>query len=259
MDLNLLNDKLVNKNSLSKIIYFEKLDSTNVYAKQNNLDDNTLVITSYQANGIGRFNRLWKSTPHDNLTFSLIKYFRLGIEEIHFVNFYSSYILCNMLKFEISHYKNIEISLKWPNDILLNGKKIAGILLDVSHLKKDYKKFIIGIGINVNQKDFSSDIMHKATSLSNEIDFEISLEQLLIRFIENFYSRLNFIDSKEELMKLWILDSHIKGKKVNFKKVEDDTEQEAVIMNLDNDGGLQMKFNNGNISKFYSGEINFIS
>lgn len=258
MDLNYLNNELIKDKLLHKIIYFDELDSTNNYAKRNALETDTLIITSYQTNGRGRFNRIWETSRGKNLTFSLVKHFKLGIDEIHLINFYSSYILSYTLKQYLISFGHLEISLKWPNDILLNGKKIAGFLSDVKDLKGDLKKFIIGIGININQKEFNSDIIYKATSLSTETNVETSVEFVLIDFIKNFYSQLYYLNMRDALMQNWIMNSKIMGKKVNFKMVDDDIEKEATVIDIDQDGALSLMFSDGNKSKFYSGEISLI-
>ncbi len=258
MNLNLLNEELVRENMLSEIIYFDETDSTNNYSKKSNLGNNTLVLTSSQPGGTGRFGRPWYSSPGKNLTFSLIKFFNLQIDEIHLVNFYSSYILCMTLKEFIKKNKDCEVTLKWPNDILLNRKKLAGFLLDVKDLKNDSKKFIIGAGININQENFPDDIKSKATSLLLEIKTEIRKEELLIAFIKNFYGKLYLIENKNELMRQWNNNSKIEGKKINFKKSDDDKERAATVIGIDNDGGLNVKFDDGKKSRFYSGEISIV-
>ena len=149
-------------------IFFDEIESTNEYAKKHDLPNNTLLITDKQTKGHGRFCRNWESSPGKDLTFSLIKKFTIGIDEVHLINFYTSYIIFDSLKnsYPESHTKNL--FLKWPNDILLNGKKISGILTDVKDLRSVVKKFIIGAGINVNCNEFSDEVKNKATSLFKE-------------------------------------------------------------------------------------------
>lgn len=261
MDSRLLKSQLVNKNLLNELIYFEELDSTNAYSKKNNLHDNTLVITSHQTEGTGRFGRNWKSLKNKNLTFTLVKYFKIRADEIHLINFYSSYILFLTLNNYLEDYKeqkDFDVILKWPNDLLLNTKKVAGILLDVKDLKQEVKKFIIGIGLNVNQENFSEDIFCKATSLINITKTEIDLEKLLIMFVKLFYENLSLISAKNELMNLWIHYSKIKDKKIEFKQLEDDKEVRATVINIDNDGSLRVKLYDGRVVKYFSGEIRLV-
>jgi BirA family transcriptional regulator, biotin operon repressor / biotin---[acetyl-CoA-carboxylase] ligase len=258
MNLDLLNEELIKENLLSKIIYFDELGSTNDFAKRSNPDSNTLVITSYQTNGTGRFGRPWQTVPGKNLTFTLIKSFEIGIDEIHLVNFYSSYILCETLKNFTVSQSNTGVNLKWPNDIMFNTKKVAGFLLDVKDLKSVLKKFIIGTGININQEIFPEELTNKATSMLLETKTEINPELLLIHFIKNFYQNLFLTENKKELMNKWNLNSQIEGKKIRFKKLEDGLEQPATALWINDDGALKVKFDDGKESKFYSGEISIV-
>ncbi|MEO6694901.1 MAG: biotin--[acetyl-CoA-carboxylase] ligase [Ignavibacteria bacterium] len=251
---------MVKKDLLSELIYFEKLDSTNTYSKINNLPDNTLVITSHQTNGKGRFGKDWISIQDKNLTFTLTKCFRINIDDIHLVNFYSSYILFQTIKNFISGslLKDPDLILKWPNDILLNRKKIAGILLDVKDLTSPVKKFIIGFGININQEKFPPDIEHKATSLFNETKTKINKENLLTEFINMFYDNTSFLIARNDLMNLWTYNSKMTGMNIEYKQLDDDQPKRATVMNISNDGGLVVKLSDGRETKFYSGEISII-
>ena len=255
MNLELLKTELINENFLREIIYFDELESTNAYAKKNNTAEDTLVVTSNQFNGKGRFNRQWNSLPFKDLTFSLVKSFKIRIDESHLVNFYSSYILFQTLTELSGGNESNNFSLKWPNDILLNGKKIAGFLLDVKDFQSDFKKFVIGVGLNVNSIDFPEELKLKATSIFNETKHEIKPENILIRFVKNYYGNLFLIGDKNELMKKWISNTSVIGKRIKFRNAIDAAEKTATVVNIDTDGGIMMKFNNEKTEKYYSGEI----
>lgn len=258
MDAELLNRELVNESLLNYVVYFEKLDSTNKYAKENNLPPDGIVITSFQTEGKGRFGRKWIAAHDEDLTFTLVKKFKISVDNIHLVNFYTSYILSETLKKILSPHKNVHIHLKWPNDVLLNKKKICGILLDVSELSNEEKNFIIGIGLNVNKKNIPEDIAHKATSLANATNAEHNIEEILISFVRNFYAKLHLIDIRSELMAAWKLNSELIGKKVKFLIVADSHEEEAEILDINEDGSLKVKLSNDEVKSFYSGEITFV-
>lgn len=258
MDAELLNRELVKESLLNYVVHFEELDSTNKYAKENNLPPDGIVITSNQTEGKGRFGRKWIAAHDEDLTFTLVKKFKISVDNIHLVNFYTSYILSETLKVFLSSHKNLHIHLKWPNDVLLNKKKICGILLDVSGLNAVEKFFIIGIGLNVNKKVIPEDIAHKATSLSNETNIEHNIEEILISFVRNFYSKLHLIDIRSELMSAWKLNSELIGKNVRFLVVADSHEEEAEILDINVDGSLKVKLSNDEVKSFYSGEITFV-
>ncbi|MBS1550977.1 MAG: biotin--[acetyl-CoA-carboxylase] ligase [Bacteroidetes bacterium] len=260
MNTDLLKEILVDRNLLSSIIYFEELDSTNAYSKKHcsELRDNALVLTSFQTSGTGRFGRPWKSAKNQNLTFSLLKHYHLRVDEFHLMNFYTSYILYLTLHQITADYQKRELFLKWPNDLLLNRKKTAGILLDVKDMNSDIKKFIIGIGLNVNQAEFPEEINFKATSLKNEFRCDFIIEEILINFISLFYENLDMLNDSDLIMSLWKSKSHCAGSKVRFKKLQDGLESEVIIDDIENDGGLVVKDETGKKSKYYSGEISII-
>lgn len=247
--------KLEKEELVKRIIYFDELASTNKYAKENNLQSDTLVITPKQNSGRGRFSRAWISAPGKDLTFTLVKNFKLRIDEIHSVNFYTSYILFKTLNSFFQSNDEINFSLKWPNDILLNGKKVAGILSEVSGLKSDIKKIIIGTGVNVNSYNFPEDIEYRSTSLYNESKKEIRPEKILVKFILNFYKEIDLIYRKDKLMKKWMQHSYISGKEIMFRKSDDEFNTEAFVVRIDEDGSILLKLKNGDVKRYYSGEI----
>lgn len=258
MNVELLNKTLVKENLLRYIIHFEELDSTNNYAKENNLPGDGIVITSHQKAGKGRFGRKWLSAYDEDLTFTLTKKFKINIDNLHLVNFYTSYILSETLNSFFSNYPHLRFHLKWPNDILVNQKKVSGILLEIRNLNEEEKIFHIGIGINVNKALIPEDISHKATSIFHETHKSHEIEKILIMFVEKFYECLNLINEDSKLMTLWKNNSDLLGKQVRFLVVADSHEEEAKIINIENDGGLKVLLSDGNIKKFHSGEITFV-
>ncbi|MBL8007770.1 MAG: biotin--[acetyl-CoA-carboxylase] ligase [Ignavibacteria bacterium] len=260
MNTEYLNEQLKVNGKLAKIIYFEELESTNLFAKQHyhELDSNSLILTSYQTQGKGRFDRKWQSEKDKNLTFSLIYAADLNTDEFHLVNFYTSYIFYLTIKSLIREYQNSYIRLKWPNDILLNGKKVAGILTDVKDTEIAYKKFIIGAGLNVNMNDFSAEIERKATSLRKEFNTEFDIEKILTAFINNFYDNAGLVKEQQTLMKKWNEASDMKNNTITFRQSENEKEITAVAETVDTDGGLVIINESGIRSKYYSGEISLI-
>jgi len=255
----------LNSYGVQKILYLDSTESTNNYAKSMADDDNVLIVAGHQIAGRGRFNRTWKSGKNKDVTLSLVKW--LNIKDVHLVNFYTSYIVLRALKeylFNLSPDTDTNeiFKLKWPNDILLNGKKVSGILSELINFNEEPKRFIIGIGINVNQENFSEDISNKAISLKNHFNLEISVSELINFIVKYFYENLSLLTQGEILMELWRLNSDTEGKLVKFKTAETDTEISGKIVSIQDDGGIKIKIsdnsNSKNISTFYSGEISFI-
>lgn len=260
MDLQSLNKNLVKENLLGGIVYLDEVDSTNKYASRNfgNLTDNTLILTEYQTTGKGRFERNWESPKGENLMFTLLKKVRIDIDKIQNVIFYTSYILFLTLKEMLDDASGKKLLLKWPNDVLLNRKKVAGILLEVKDLKQAVKGFIIGIGLNVNQKEFQVASNKSAVSLNIETGKKYSRELILEKFILNFYGNSDMISQSERLLDLWKMNSFGMNEKIYFRQYDDEKDKAGIIKSIDNDGGILICFEDGIQKKFYSGEIRIL-
>ena len=149
-----------------KVIYYPRLSSTMVVAKQEaqlGAAEGTVIITGEQTAGKGRLKRIWLS-PKGNIALSVILYPTLP--------YLSSLIMLASLAVarSIKAVTGLKCQVKWPNDVLINGKKVCGILIE-SEVRRDIVGYaIIGIGINVNLRlaDFP-EIMPTATSLSHEL------------------------------------------------------------------------------------------
>jgi BirA family biotin operon repressor/biotin-[acetyl-CoA-carboxylase] ligase len=255
LNIDLLKSNLINENCLSEIIYFEEIESTNEYAKKNDLPDNTLIVTDRQTKGKGRFSRIWESAPGKDLTFSLIKKINIGIDEVHLINFYTSYIIFDSIRKTYPAHTIKNLFLKWPNDILLNGKKISGILTDVKDLRSESKNFIIGSGINVNSGEFNIDVKNKATSLLNETGIESDSTDLLNNIITDFYCNLDLINNGKKLLSIWKNNTDIIGKEIAFRQFNDEEGKTLKVKDIDADGGLIVTDQDNNKKIFHSGEI----
>ncbi|MCI0474378.1 MAG: biotin--[acetyl-CoA-carboxylase] ligase, partial [Ignavibacteria bacterium] len=210
-----------------------------------------------------RLERKWDAEKHKNITLSLIKEFEL--DDVHLVNFYASYILLKTLKDNLK-VKGFgpggNLILKWPNDIMLNGRKISGILSELIDYNARPRKFIIGAGINVNQEIFPEEIRSKATSLKLEFGADFNTNEIISSFIKNFYDSIPLIHRRDVLMELWRQNTDVINKKIRFRMNDSAEETEGIVLNIEDNGGIKIKLR-GNIdtekvSVFYSGEISFI-
>jgi len=154
------------------------------------------------------------------------------------------------------------VCVKWPNDVLLNGRKIAGVLTELVNINDSPKKFIIGMGINVNQEIFSEELIEKATSLRNFFKKEFVINDVINCIIKFFYENMLLLDQANILMELWRLNTDIFGKEVRFRLTENKDEMHGEVIEIADDGGIKIKIsdnsNSKNISTFYTGEISFI-
>ena len=203
-----------------KEIRLEETDSTNNYAKLNldNLADKTVIHALRQTSGRGRLNRKWVDLGIGNLFMSVVLKPDDKFKEA-FANLtqYLSVCLCKVLE-----SYNIEPQIKWPNDVLINGKKIAGILSEsVIQSSGKTKGLILGIGVNLNaQADDIKSIPDKiATALNLEIGKNIDVDTFRNELLKEFFSNYNeFIEQGFEYIKHdYISRNCFIGKELNIK------------------------------------------
>lgn len=232
-----------------KIIKKDVISSTNEFIKEQyeSLDNYTVVTAKYQTSGRGRMTRIWESNDSDNILMSLlIKEFKERTD----LNLLSLVASMSVHKFLSKYINNLYI--KWPNDILVDNKKICGILLE-GKMNNNSKMIVIGIGININQKNFNEDINHLTTSLKKELnkDFDINLltlelAEILVNDIEEFLNGSNiFLD---------YIKSKLYGLNKQIEYTRNNTLCEGTILDIHNDGRLIVK-ENDQILYINSGEI----
>ncbi|NLZ75412.1 MAG: biotin--[acetyl-CoA-carboxylase] ligase [Erysipelotrichia bacterium] len=166
-----------------KLIHFDVIASTNTFLKDNyqNYQNFTFVSADEQTAGKGRENRRWSSEKGKNLLFSVLIKDKKLIEKYKTLSIISGYSVLEVLK----EYGLNNISLKWPNDVYADDKKICGILLEAVS-KQTVECLIVGIGINVNQKNFDKEYTVMPTSIRNQLNSCIDLE----KFKTDIYSKL---------------------------------------------------------------------
>ena len=177
--------KSINTLFVGKVLHeFEALASTNQFAtkllKESSPAEGTIIITHDQYAGKGQANNKWESAPHKNLTFTTILYPKfLPARKQFLLNQVISLSVFDTLR----KYIHKGLSIKWPNDIYVFDKKITGILIQNSLQGSTLQSAIIGIGLNVNQKQFVSDAPNP-TSMALEIGETLDLEMVLTTFCQ---------------------------------------------------------------------------
>lgn len=172
------------------IIELEKVDSTNLYAKSYlaELADRDVVCADVQTCGRGRFERAWIDLGAGNIFMSIVLKPSSDFKSVYAnLTQYFSVVLC-----EIFEEYGLKPQIKWPNDVLIHGKKIAGILSESVMQGHNFKGFILGAGINLNAKseDLKQITDNEVTALNLEIGQTINknifLDKLINKFFENY-------------------------------------------------------------------------
>lgn len=216
------------------IINLVSVDSTNTYAKLNieKFSDGTVIIAASQTNGRGRFNRSWIDMGAGNLFMSIIlKHSGSFMPVYSNLTQYMSVVLCRVFE-EYGLFPEI----KWPNDVLIKGKKIAGILCETVYSGKNFKGLVLGAGVNLNAP-LDKLILVKdkeVTALNIELareyeDKNLFIEKLLDEFFKNCDNFLSngFVSIKDE----YIDRCNFLGKKIKVQLYSMTVEGEALHIN----------------------------
>ena len=194
-----------------KIQYIETIESTNQYSWNlitKNIKNATVVITKNQTNGKGQRENKWFSSPNKSLTFSIIMKANKKYDEM--LSLKTGISVIDGIKKNTS----IDCHLKWPNDIMINEKKLGGILIEK---KKD--NIVIGIGINVNEdlEHINPLVKKYSTSLKIMSNLSIQLEKLLANILNEFeynYYQKNY----KKIIKTWEKNCCHINKNITFNK-----------------------------------------
>ena len=251
--LPLLRTSIIGKN----IIYFDDIDSTNVKAKelaQKNIEDGSLIIAEKQTLGSGRFNRKWIS-PIGGLWFTLVLRPTIPPTEApKITQIAAASIYKTLMDF------NISTTIKWPNDILINGKKLCGILAEMKCDMDSVHYLVLGIGMNINisKSDFDESTKSIATSLKIEYKKQFERSQILAAFLNHFetlYNKFLYNLDLSETISICREHSNIFGKQA--KLITYNTEEIVTCISLSDTGDLIVKDSTGNEKAVLAGEISF--
>lgn len=242
--------------SFSKVLSFQQLPSTNIHAFQlaheEKAEEGTIVWTKHQTDGKGQYGMKWDSEEGKNLTFSIIMKPIIPLE----YQFYLNKAIALGVKDYLDSLSVGLVHIKWPNDLLINGKKVGGILIENSISSGKINYTIAGLGLNVNQNKFKK-YSRKATSLALLKGRELVLGKVLqdlLPFIEKRYLMLN--QNKEQLSKDFLAAQYGLGKAMEFK--DSDGLFSGVILSIASDGKLQIN-KNGQLKSYSLKEIEFIA
>lgn len=233
------------------LIYLETVDSTNTYLSKiaDDVNEGTVVISKEQTKGKGRIGRSWESSE-GGIYISILLKPRIELNKVSFITQVAGASIVKVLK-----EFGINTLIKWPNDIILNNKKIAGILTELNAEIDGLNYVIVGMGINHTQYDFDEEILEKATSILKE-GYGVKSELLVSRFLEVFEKlyKLYLEGKKDEVLSIIRDNSAILGREVYLVS---DKRNFVRVLNIDDEGQLEVKFLDGSqkIEKIFTGEV----
>ncbi|MCF6464482.1 biotin--[acetyl-CoA-carboxylase] ligase [Clostridium sp. Cult2] len=237
------------------IYYFDSLSSTNIKAKEMAMKERegTIIIAEEQTEGKGRLGRDWTSPKGKGIWMSIILKPQISPSEVAKITLIGAAAVNQGLK-DIG----IESYIKWPNDIVIHGRKVCGILTEMSCELNMINYVVMGIGINVNlgKEDFGEELIDKATSLKDITGTKINRKVLLAKVLNHFEGLyLPFIELGDISKSIHISrrKSIVIGNEV--KIIRGDTEKIARAIDIDENGKLLVQYKDGEKEKIFSGEV----
>ncbi|MER2013262.1 MAG: biotin--[acetyl-CoA-carboxylase] ligase [Methanobrevibacter sp.] len=246
-----LNTKFIGKN----LYVYKEVASTNTVAKflsMNNIENGSVVISERQTKAKGRSGKSWES-PLGGIWLSIILNPNVDYSKLPLITLATGVAVAKTL--ERIGIENPEI--KWPNDIIINDKKVCGILTEAVTKFNTIENVIIGVGIdaNLNLADFPEELQDGTTTLQIELGRAGNENLLIGMFLEEFEKIANlFIEEKyEDILKEWRKRSYTIGKIVEVREPFN-TYYDAYVLGIGKEGALVVEKIDGTLEKVISGE-----
>jgi BirA family biotin operon repressor/biotin-[acetyl-CoA-carboxylase] ligase len=234
------------------IIRLDSLDSTNNYAAQlvdaEKAQEGTTIVANHQTAGKGQRDNVWNSRPGESLLMSIVLNPKLALDaQFQFLAAVSVAIQTAIKSFD----KDLNIKIKFPNDIIINDKKAAGILIENNIRGNEWLSAIVGVGINVHQSNFGANLPN-ATSLRLCSQISWSLEDLLFKIRSNIFYYTKSLDRQSFINEY----NGILYKRGEFQFFEENgVIFRAKILGVNVDAQLLLLHQNGIVKGYHHGEL----
>jgi len=234
-------------------IYADEISSTNselLSHKQNYTKSGTVLLAEHQLEGKGRKDRQWISAKDLNLTFSILLVDDFApANQVNIFNLATSLAVAT----SIENLYQLRPELKWPNDVLINRRKTAGILLETSVQGNNIERLVIGVGINVNQKSFPGKYNFPPTSINIEAGKEIKREALLAEVLNNLEVFLqSALTNPQQVLNDWKAKCNMIGDRI--KIIEKDKTIGGIFDDIDENGFLILR-RGDKLEKIHFGDV----
>jgi BirA family biotin operon repressor/biotin-[acetyl-CoA-carboxylase] ligase len=254
-----LKERLAEKKIGSVVRYFQEIDSTNIMAYRLALEgapEGVIVVADTQTKGRGRLSRAWYSPSGTNIYVSMILRPQIEPAMASQITLMAGVAVASLF----SGYCPEGVSIKWPNDVLIRGKKACGILTEMKASAAGVDFIILGIGLNINmnREDFDLSLRDTATSLRMEtgsMHDRLDVISKLFDFIDKWYKvflRAGFVGLRDT----WMSHADILGKRI--KVIFKDEIQTGMVTGIDNDGTILIEGENGVIQRVIAGDVHLL-
>jgi len=258
-NLEALEKRLTGKFIGQQLYYYPEIGSTNDEAFRlgaAGAPEGTAVIADSQTKGRGRLQRVWHSPPGSNIYTSILLRPNFPPDQAPRISIVAGVAVAEIL----SQYCPGKVQLKWPNDVLLNRKKVCGILLQMKASTSDIDFVVLGMGINVNigHNQLPLDIRTIATSLAIETGQEIDRQELIISLYENIAKWYKELTQRgfDAIKEKWLNLSPMIGQKIQVMFRDEGVSGKA--LGIDEDGSLIILDVNSEIVKVSAGDATIV-
>jgi biotin-[acetyl-CoA-carboxylase] ligase BirA-like protein len=256
LNLNTLQQSLKTRVMGKTVLFLTKVNSTNLWAKRlarSGAQEGTIAVAESQSSGRGRLDRRWHS-PVGGLWFSVVLRPQIHASQVSQLTVVTALSVIQTLR----DLYGLEAQAKWPNDVLVNGRKICGILGEAKSEAKEVSFVIIGIGLNANfevDKTLPESVASSATSLETEIGHKVGLEQLLTTVLKRFeanydiYARRGF----SYIVAKWKVHANFLGREVDV--VDQQRTFRGIAEDIDANGALILRLKDGTLKSFQAADV----
>lgn len=238
-----------------EVVYYDETDSTNLRIRQmgdEGAPHGTLAVADMQKAGRGRRGRGWVSPAGCSIYMSLLLRPEFPPAKAPMLTLVMAYSVATA----IQKCTGLDVQIKWPNDIVLNGKKIVGILTEMSTEIDYINHVVIGVGINVNMEHFSEDIAQTATSLRIETGGKVKRAPIIAEIMRQFEENYEQFVQREDLSAIQeAYNSLLVNRDREVKIISGESSYQAHALGINSQGELQVRRADGAIEEIYAGEV----
>lgn len=237
------------------LFYYEETGSTNENIKQlakESAVNGTLVVADMQTAGRGRRGRTWASPKGESVYMSLLLRPRCKPNQASALTLVMALAVLEAIEEAVPGKGGI----KWPNDIVMNGKKVCGILTEMGLKQNAIDYVVVGVGINVNQSSFAEEIASTATSLSLECGEKLERTELIGRVLH--YFEQEYVEFEKTFDLTGLVDrynQYLLNREREVRVLDPKGEYEGMALGINSQGELLVKCRSGEIAEVYAGEV----
>lgn len=244
-----------------KVYFYESLGSTNVQARQlaeEEAPHGALIVTDMQTAGRGRRGRSWSSPAGINIYFTLLLRPQFHPSKASMLTLVMAHAVATAIEEETKNTgeTGLTVGIKWPNDIVIQGKKVCGILTEMSVEQDDIRHVVIGVGINVRRQDFAPELVERAVCLDEVCGRKVNRCRLLAAVMKAFERDYEAFEAAGSLMPLRAsYDERLVNRDREVCVLDPAREYRGVAKGITDMGELLVELSDGTVQKVFAGEV----